>query len=409
MFEILELQRSNIEQLLGVRAELIDFLDLQSAKIFKHLNPLYRSPQFLTEHLKNLQSGDLIQLTDPFMCQYLCVRMENWLLLCGPYLNALPDRNQLNRLLLQNHFEMNLKPELNKFLSFVPICEDFPLVTAIRIGCNATNGVSFELKYQHFHQLPDETVQQHVPPKDSQTTTMHLIENSYLIEDQMLLAVARGDRQTALDKLAELMRTGARHIRTGDRLRDERNLCFVLSALLRKTVQQVGVHPIYLDANSGEFARQIEQCQSNIELDRVRIKMVRTYCELVDHLKIERFSLPVRKALNFINLNLSAQLPVDRIAQEIGCSSNYLSTVFNREVKKSITEYVHEQRLSEAADLLRKTNLSIQSIAAFVGYTDTNYFSRLFRINYQQSPSVFRKTINLNTPAGLQVDYKRPQ
>jgi len=52
--------------------------------------------------------------------------------------------------------------------------------------------------------------------------------------------------------------------------------------------------------------------------------------------------------------------------------------VFNQELQQSVTDYIHDHRLGEAADLLRKTNLSIQSIAVYVGYADTNYFSRLF-------------------------------
>jgi len=119
--------------------------------------------------------------------------------------------------------------------------------------------------------------------------------------------------------------------------------------------------------------------------------MVRSYSERVNRLQNKTDSLLVRKALNYIQLNLTSSLTVENIDIAIGCSPNYLSTVFNQELHQSITAYIHEHRLGEAADLLRKTNLSIQSIAAYVGYTDNNYFSRLFRLHYQKTPTAYRK------------------
>ena len=393
MRNLLELERVNIEHLLGVRAYILDAYPFDVRSCLNSQNRAYSNIQFLEQHLAQIQPGDLFHLTDPFNCHFQALRLADCLLFCGPYLNETPDRSQINQLLAANQLAYNQQLALSTYLSFVPICEDLPIITALQLLFRSIEGPAAQVNYQHFQHLPAETAQLPFSAKESHTANMALIENSYELEDKMLLAVARGNSREALEKLAELMRTGARHIRSGERVRDERNLCFVLGALLRKTAQQTGVHPVYLDAASGDFARQIEQCRTTQEIDRLRIRMVRTYCELVDRLHHEAYSLPVRKALNYIHLNLSSNLPVETIAQAINCSPHYLSTLFNRELQQSITEYIHSQRLREAAELLRKTNLTIQSIAVYVGYTDTNYFSRLFRRHYQSTPSDYRKII----------------
>lgn len=393
MQNLLELERNNIEHLLGVRAYVLDHQPFDVRSCLAVQNRAFSNLEFLEQRVAHIQPGDLYHLTDPFNCQFLVLRLDDCLLFCGPYLNEIPERGQIHQLLAANHLAYSQQLALSTYLSFVPVCEDLPVFSALQLLFRAVEGPAAQLNYQHFRHLPAETAQLPYSPREGHAANMTLIEKSYELEDKMLLAVARGNSSEALERLAELMRTGARHIRSGERLRDERNLCFVLGALLRKTAQQTGVHPVYLDAASSDFARQIEQCRTTQEVDRLRIRMVKSYCELVDRLHNESYSMPVRKALNYIHLNLSASLPVEAIAQSIECSPHYLSTLFNRELKQSITEYIHSQRLREAAELLRKTNLTIQSIAVYVGYTDTNYFSRLFRRHYQSTPSEYRKTI----------------
>ena len=391
MRELIDLQRANIEQLLGIRTYL---LAIPVTELQKHLNwqnPAFSTPDFLRQQITEMQPGDLYQLTDPFSCHYLALCIRDEVLLCGPYLNGLPDKSQIHSLLVANQLDYSQQTALQNYLNFIPVSEDLPLFTALQILYRVIEGPKAHVHYQHFHHLPIAAASLSYPPKEGQTANLQLIENSYVLEDKMLTAVSHGNSREALEQLSELMRTGARHIRTGERLRDERNLCFVLGALLRKTAQQAGVHPVYLDALSGDFARQIEQCRTVQEINRLRVRMVRSYSERVNRLQNKTDSLLVRKALNYIQLNLTSSLTVENIAIAIGCSPNYLSTVFNQELHQSITAYIHEHRLGEAADLLRKTNLSIQSIAAYVGYTDTNYFSRLFRLHYQKTPTAYRK------------------
>lgn len=391
MRELIDLERANIEQLLGLRTYLLAGPSFEIQKLLSWQNPSFSAPNFLEQQIAQMQPGDLHHMTDPFNCHYLALRIRNEILLCGPYLNGLPDRSQIHSLLVANQLDYSQQAALQNYLNFIPVCEDLPLFTGLQILYRAVEGRAAHVNYQHFHHLPIAAASLSYPPQEGLSANLPLIENSYVLEDKMLAAVARGNSREALEQLSELMRTGARHIRTGERLRDERNLCFVLGALLRKTAQQAGVHPINLDATSGNFARQIEQCRTVQEVNRLRVRMVRSYSELVDHLQNKTDSLLVRKALNYIQLNLTSNLTVESIAAAIGCSPNYLSTVFKRELEQSLTDYMQSQRLAEAADLLRKTNLSVQNIAAYIGYADTNYFSRLFRRHYQTTPTAYRK------------------
>ncbi|MDD2533681.1 MAG: AraC family transcriptional regulator [Eubacteriales bacterium] len=387
------LTQANIESLLHVNVSVISPPISPALQAIEPLASVFAAREFLEAQLQSLQDNEFRHLTDHFNCHYVAMKIDQVIILVGPYLNEAPDRNHASKLLASNHLALSLLMPLLKYFSFIPLCEDLPIFKALQNLDKIMTRSQTTRVYQHYQHYPTDQIAQSFSPQESHFETMKLVENSYVLEDKLLVAVAEGNSQEAILHLSDLIRTGARLNRTGERVRDERNLCIVLNSLLRKTVQQVGVHPIYLDATSGEFARSIEQCKTVAEVERLRVQMVRTYCELVNRLNLKAFSIPIRKALNYINLNLSKTITVKEIAAEIDCSPHYLSTIFNKELNQSISDYIHSHRLKEAAELLRKTNLSVQHIATYVGYSDTNYFTRLFHKLYGKTPSQHRKEL----------------
>jgi AraC family L-rhamnose operon regulatory protein RhaS len=55
-----------------------------------------------------------------------------------------------------------------------------------------------------------------------------------------------------------------------------------------------------------------------------------------------------------------------------------------------IAAYVRRRRMHRAKKLLKNTTLSIGEIAHTVGFTDYNYFSRVYKKTYGKSPKRYR-------------------
>ena len=60
---------------------------------------------------------------------------------------------------------------------------------------------------------------------------------------------------------------------------------------------------------------------------------------------------------------------------------------------KSLTNYILNQKISEAKRLMWEGSLKIKDIASAVGYEDNNYFSRIFREKTGYSPLEYKKYI----------------
>lgn len=53
--------------------------------------------------------------------------------------------------------------------------------------------------------------------------------------------------------------------------------------------------------------------------------------------------------------------------------------------------YLRKVRMENASSLLLSTEYSIQEISVMVGIMDANYFVKLFKKEYGETPSEFRK------------------
>lgn len=102
--------------------------------------------------------------------------------------------------------------------------------------------------------------------------------------------------------------------------------------------------------------------------------------------------LYVQYAVQFIHMNYS-HIKVNDIANYIGINRSYLTTIFKNKLNVSPQEYLVTYRLNKGKQLLRTTDLSIQEIAARIGYDNPLTFSKMFKNAYGKSPRYYRQEI----------------
>lgn len=101
-------------------------------------------------------------------------------------------------------------------------------------------------------------------------------------------------------------------------------------------------------------------------------------------------SLIVNTATLYIKDNLSTPLKLPDVAKHLHISGRHLSRMFVSELGISYSEYVQNERLQKAAELLKTTDMSIKDIAEETGFTSVYYFTRVFTSKFRSSPGKFR-------------------
>jgi YesN/AraC family two-component response regulator len=223
-----------------------------------------------------------------------------------------------------------------------------------------------------------------------------MIEELYQNEDDYLEAVERGDLKQATI-IMSMFRKFTMESRHADSLRNQKNYGLVLNTLLRKTVQRAAVHPAYIHQISRSFAVRIEAARTSSELvTKIFQSMLRKYCGLVNNHSLKNYTLPIRKAINFIDFNYAEQITLDKIAESVSFNYAYLSSQFKKETGSTVIDYINMKRIQKAVTLLSTTTLSIGEIAEKCGFVDDTYFTRVFKKKQGVSPREYRKSIFKN-------------
>lgn len=223
--------------------------------------------------------------------------------------------------------------------------------------------------------------------EDAVQLRAQVLEQRYAQENRFLQRVAKGDAGVLTD-----MAFPIRFERAPARLRSGKNMAIVLNTLMRKALEQAQVHPYYLDAISTRWALRIEGATRPAQLEQACRDMVRDYCHQARKHSMAGYSPNVRAMLNCVQFSLAdPELSLHAIAARLGVNASYLSQQFNREVGKSLPEYVAGCRVAEAKKLLRATPPPpVGQVAAAVGFQDVNYFAKVFKKHTGQTPTAFR-------------------
>ncbi len=104
----------------------------------------------------------------------------------------------------------------------------------------------------------------------------------------------------------------------------------------------------------------------------------------------------IRKATEYMNINLSSGATVLNAALYAGIDKSYLHKLFKEHLAKSPAEYLVMLRMKEASRLIKNSTLSLENIAHSVGYSDGFIFSKAFKKYYGVSPSLYRKNFIKN-------------
>lgn len=109
--------------------------------------------------------------------------------------------------------------------------------------------------------------------------------------------------------------------------------------------------------------------------------------------KESKHSMQIKTAKKYIKEHFGKpELSLAAIAEVTGMSPAHFSSVFRQEAGVTYIEYTTEIRIEEAKQLLCETALRSSDISYKVGYTDTHYFSYLFKKRTGMTPTEYRKT-----------------
>ena len=153
------------------------------------------------------------------------------------------------------------------------------------------------------------------------------------------------------------------------------------------------------DIMTGDVRMLLAACDSILK------SQISSYEEPVEHLlgcllvtlknNLQRQSAHplVEKIIRYLHENMSDKITLSDIERHTFFSAIYCDSVFKREMGRSIIDYLLEERITAAKQLITEGTFSLQQIAEEVGFLDYNYFSRTFKKRTGYTPVQYRTMI----------------
>lgn len=357
-----------------------------------------------SDFFPQIKSNTIYRVTDIFLCRYIFLKLPNSkeerILLIGPYLNCDISQQQI----FEQSEKMGVSPKFSEslvfFYSALPVIREenyiFAMINTFAefIFGGSENFESHDITREHSAAFISSNLEPKANP-DANIININAMESRYNYENELMAAISQGNIHKA-----ELMIGGFSSLafekRTTDQLRNSQNYCIIMNTLFRKAAENGGVHPVYLDSVSSNFAKKIENIHSVSVIPDFMLEILRTYCRLVKQHSVKNYSPLIQKAILKIESDLTCDLGLKEIAKMSNVSPSYFSGLFKKETGQTLTEYVNSKRINLAKHLLKNTNLQVQTIAQHCGILDFHYFCRLFKNSVGKTPTEYRDGPSFN-------------
>lgn len=101
----------------------------------------------------------------------------------------------------------------------------------------------------------------------------------------------------------------------------------------------------------------------------------------------------VERAKEYVKEHYFENLTLNTVAEKVGITPGYLSTLFNKTETGGFVDYLNQVRIEIACMYLKQNYFKVYEIAYKVGFRDEKYFTKVFRKMVGMSPSEYRKQL----------------
>lgn len=352
--------------------------------------------------LKSNKSNILSHLTDELSCHYIVLPLPETkhqkLFVIGPYITV-DEKDMILKFMSQPSIASSWMPILrNYYFQICSLCNEDTVNALVNTMADYLWGENnYQIQYLE-NGLPETlstlTVSTDPQKKLDLFTNIEFIETLYESENELANAISRGQSTQARAIFANLPLSGFKY--ELEPLRNLKNFSIIMNTIFRKSAEQGGVHPLYVDQLSSTFMTRIEDINRTDNIFEFWTEMIQKYCSLVNNHNTRSYSLPIQRVITRINFDITADLSLKTTASHLKMNASYLSNLFKKETGYTLTNYVNKKRIAHAAFLLSTTTLPVSTIAQQCGILDDNYFTKLFKRQYHMTPSQYRDAISHN-------------
>jgi two-component system response regulator YesN len=122
------------------------------------------------------------------------------------------------------------------------------------------------------------------------------------------------------------------------------------------------------------------------------INRIKFICEEIKNVRDTKLSSIISNAMDYIHNNYCKDITLENVSKEVNVSPNYFSKLFKDETGSNFIDYLTMLRIEKAKIMLSDSKYYNKEICYQIGYSDPNYFSRIFKKIVGVTPTEFKSS-----------------
>lgn len=208
------------------------------------------------------------------------------------------------------------------------------------------------------------------------------------LEPFELVKQGNRDSVTVLQKNDALHNTG---LLSHNPLRNTRYLFVSTAAYATNYAIQGGLDSETAYNISDSFIQLMDEMSDINDIQSLKYEMIEYFTKTVAAVKKEKiYSIVVIQCIEYIDFHLHEKITLDSLAKHLDRNPCYISTLFKKEIGKTLSAYILEQKINVAKQLLNNINYSYSDISNILAFSSQSYFIYMFKKETGLTPKEYR-------------------
>ncbi len=207
-----------------------------------------------------------------------------------------------------------------------------------------------------------------------------------ILEESFSRQLKEGSRELALEAFGEIVKFMKEHYVS----KEEISYYFTrIHTLLQYFVKEMDLFPTEED-----FMPPVPVFNSIVMAEKYFIDKINRIEDRIQDYRNNMVLSRIEKAKRVISLRYSDKsFSLSDICNELFISTSQFSVIFKEGTGQTFVEYLTAFRINEAKKLLKKTDMKSYEVAEAVGFSDSGYFSIIFKKLTGITPMEFRRSL----------------
>jgi AraC-like DNA-binding protein len=220
--------------------------------------------------------------------------------------------------------------------------------------------------------------------------------NPYSREVREMESIRRGNEEMLLKSLDEFFE-GEYAVLSKKPLQAAKNLAIVGLAISARAAIEGGIPYEESFLMNDNYILMVDEAENIGEIEALVRRAKIEYTRKVKKIQsLKKGNATVEACKNAVFRKLHGKIVISDLADELGVSKEYLSTIFKETTGICLSDYIMKNKVTLARNMLIYSDYSISSIATYLGFSSQSHLGNVFKKYEHMTPKEYRNTYGNN-------------